>query len=171
MAAAVAEACATGTSTRKVAAIVDKVGISHLSKDQVSSMARSVDADVEELMSRPVDGLRTPYVWLDAIYCKARVEGHVASVAVVTAIGCDEDGWRRVLGMGVVDTGDSDRFGYAKASDGGCLLSVSQVLPLRYLLVDVFDREGLPGIAGTFVSRHLNGVIDGLAFVAYTNTL
>lgn len=106
--AAVAEMYATGTSTRKVGRVAERLGIDRLSKDQVSAMARSVDDDVEELMSRPLGGLRVPYVWLDATYCKARREGHVASTAVVTAIGCDEDGWRRVLGMGVVDTESHD---------------------------------------------------------------
>jgi transposase-like protein len=41
-----------------------------------------------------------PYPWLDATYVKCRREGHVAS----TAIGCDERGWRHVLGVSVVDT-------------------------------------------------------------------
>ena len=45
-----------------------------------------------------------PYIWLDATYVKCRRGGRVASTAVVTAIGCDESGWRRVLGVSVVDT-------------------------------------------------------------------
>lgn len=39
---------------------------------------------------------------------KCRRDRRVASTAVVTAIGCDEDGWRRVLGLGVVDTESHD---------------------------------------------------------------
>ena len=39
---------------------------------------------------------------------ECRTGSHVASVAVVTAIGCDEDGWRRVLGLDVVDTESYD---------------------------------------------------------------
>ncbi len=44
-----------------------------------------------------------PYIWLDATYVKCRRDGHVASTAIVTAIGCDSDGWRHVLGISVVD--------------------------------------------------------------------
>lgn len=102
--AAVAEMYATGTSTRKVQRVAEKMGVSRLSKDQVSAIASSLDADIEELCARPLDGSPVPYVWLDATYVKCRREGRVASTAVVTAIGCDAGGWRRVLGVGVVDT-------------------------------------------------------------------
>lgn len=102
--AAVAEMYATGTSTRKVRRVAEKMGVSRLSKDQVSAIAASLDADIEELCARPLDGSPVPYVWLDATYVKCRRGGRVASTAVVTAIGCDADGWRRVLGVDVVDT-------------------------------------------------------------------
>ena len=102
--AAVAEMYETGTSTRKVQRIAERMGIERLSKDQVSSIARSLDADVEELLERPLGDLAMPYVWLDATYVKCRREGHVSSTAIVTAIGCDADGWRHILGLAVVDT-------------------------------------------------------------------
>ena len=105
---AVAEMYATGTSTRKVQKIASAMGIERLSKDQVSAMAASLDAEVDELLSRPLGELRMPYLWLDATYLKCRREGRVASTAVVTAIGCDESGWRHVLGIGVVDTESYD---------------------------------------------------------------
>lgn len=105
---AVSEMYATGTSTRKVAKVAAAMGIEHLSKDQVSAMASSLDADAAELLGRDLSGLRMPYLWLDATYVKCRTGSHVASVAVVTAIGCDEDGWRHVLGLGVVDTESYD---------------------------------------------------------------
>jgi transposase-like protein len=106
--AAVAEMYATGTSTRKVQKIACAMGIERLSKDQVSAIAASLDSEVEELLARPLGGLRMPYLWLDATYLKCRREGRVASTAVVTAIGCDESGWRHVLGLGVVDTESYD---------------------------------------------------------------
>lgn len=102
--AAVAEMHETGTSTRKVQRIAGKMGIGRPSKDQVSSMARSLDADVEELPARPLGDLAMPYLWLDATYVKCRREGHVSSTAIVTAIGCDADGWQHILGLAVVDT-------------------------------------------------------------------
>lgn len=106
--AAVAEMYATGTSTRKVRRVAEKMGVSRLSKDQVSAIASSLDADIEELCTRPLDGSPVPYVWLDATYVKCRRGGRVASTAVVTAIGCDAGGWRRVLGVDVVDTESYD---------------------------------------------------------------
>ena len=78
--AAVAEMYATGTSTRKVQRVAEKMGVSRLSKDQVSAIASSLDADIEdevdnqgdieELCARPLDGSPVPYVWLDATYVK-----------------------------------------------------------------------------------------------------
>lgn len=79
-----------------------------MSKDQVSAIAKNLDTDVAELLGRDLGGSRTPYLWLDATYVKCRRDGRVASTAVVTAIGCDEGGWRRVLGLAVVDTESYD---------------------------------------------------------------
>ena len=75
--------------------------IRHIAEDVVNAI---MDADVAGLMGVA----RTPYLWLDATYVKCRRDGRVASTAVVTAIGCDEGGWRRVLGLSVVDTESYD---------------------------------------------------------------
>lgn len=106
--AAVAEMYATGTSTRKVQKVAAAMGIERLSKDQVSAICSHLDAEVEELATRPLGGLPMPYLWIDATYVKCRRDGRVASTAVVTAIGCDSEGWRHVLGIGVVDTESYD---------------------------------------------------------------
>ncbi len=106
--AAVAEMYATGTSTRKVQRVAERLGISRLSKDQVSAIAGNLDADVAELLGRDLGESPMPYLWLDATYVKCRRGGRVVSTAVVTAIGCDGDGWRRVLGLSVVDTESYD---------------------------------------------------------------
>lgn len=60
--AAVAEMYATGTSTRKVQRVAEKLGISRLSKDQVSTIAQNLNAGVAELFGRDLGGLRTPYL-------------------------------------------------------------------------------------------------------------
>ena len=106
--AAVAEMYATGTSTRKVQRVAAAMGIERISRDQVSAICASLDSEVEELSTRPLGDLPTPYLWLDATYVKCRRSGRVASTAVVTAIGCDSEGWRHVLGVGVVDTESYD---------------------------------------------------------------
>ena len=46
--AAVAEMYATGTSTRKVQRVAEKMGVSRLSMDQVSAIASSLNVDIEE---------------------------------------------------------------------------------------------------------------------------
>ena len=106
--AAVSEMYATGTSTRKVQKVAAAMGIERLSKDQVSAICEHLDSEVEELLTRPLGGRRMPYLWVDATHVKCRRDRRVASTAVVTAIGCDEDGWRHVLGIGVVDTESYD---------------------------------------------------------------
>ena len=93
--AAVAEMHETGTSTRKVQRIAERMGTGRLSKDQASSL----DADARELLARPLGDLAMPCLWLDATYVKCRRERHVSSTAIVTAIGCDADGWRHILGL------------------------------------------------------------------------
>lgn len=95
--AAVAEMYATGTSTRKVQRIAEKMGIERLGRDRVSAIAATLDAEIADLAEGPLDARAIPYIWLDATYVKCRRGGRVASTAVVTAIGCDESGWRRVL--------------------------------------------------------------------------
>ncbi len=107
-AAAVAETCATGTSARKARRVAERTGVGRLSKDRAGAIARDLDADVSELLSRDLSGCRTPCLWLDATYARCGRGGRVASAAVVTAIGCDERGWRRVLGVSVVDTESYD---------------------------------------------------------------
>ena len=104
VAAAVAESWANGVSTRKMERIARKMGIERLSKDQVSAMCRSLDAEVGELASRDLGGIEVPYLFLDATYVKCRRDGRVQSTAVVTAIGVGSDGVRRMLGLAAIDT-------------------------------------------------------------------
>lgn len=58
--AAVAEMYASGTSTCKVQRVAEKMGVSWLSKNQVSAIASSLDANIEDLCGRPLDGSTRP---------------------------------------------------------------------------------------------------------------
>lgn len=98
--AVVAEAYVQGVSTRKVEALIQTLGITGISKSEVSRMAASLDAEVEAFRSRPLAG-EYPYLWLDARYEKVREDGRVQSMAVVVAYGVRADGVREVLGMDV----------------------------------------------------------------------
>ena len=104
--AVVMQAWIEGVSTRKVDDLVAALGVeSGISKSEVSRICAQLDTDVAAWRERSLAEQATPYVFLDATYCKARVGGRVVSRAVVIATGVTADGHREVLG---VDVGDSE---------------------------------------------------------------
>ena len=62
------------------------LGMTGISKSQVSRLCEELDEEVERFRGRPLEG-SYPYVWVDATYVKARQDGRVVSVAVVIAVG------------------------------------------------------------------------------------
>jgi len=100
--AVVQEAYIQGVSTRRVDDLVQTLGLTGISKSQVSVICGELDSEVERFRSRPLGEALYPYVWLDATYVKARVNGRVAGQAVVIAIGLNaQTGQREVLGLDV----------------------------------------------------------------------
>ena len=97
----VATAYVQGVSTRSMDELVKALGIQGMSKSEVSRMAKSLDEDVAKFRNRPLDEMAYPYVWLDAMYVKVRIDGRVRSRAVFVAIGVNEDGEREVLGVDI----------------------------------------------------------------------
>ena len=102
--AAVAEMYVLGISTRKVEEVAGALGVSSMSKSQVSRLCECLDAEVAAFRRQRFDGVRFAYLWLDATYVKCRVEGRSISQAVVTAIGLDDTGHKRFLGVECADT-------------------------------------------------------------------
>ena len=101
LSAVVQEAYVHGVSTRKVDELVKALGMTGISKSRVSELCEELDEEVERFRNRPLEGAY-PYVWVDATYVKARQDGHVASTAVVIAVGVNgETGEREVLGFDV----------------------------------------------------------------------
>ncbi|MFC0468951.1 IS256 family transposase [Halomonas alkalicola] len=96
--AVVQEAYVQGISTRKVDELVQAMGMTGISKSQVSRLCASIDERVQSFLERPLEG-HWPYVWLDATYIKSREHGPVASQAVVVATAVNQDGYREVLGL------------------------------------------------------------------------
>jgi transposase-like protein len=96
--AVIQEAYVQGVSTRSVDDLVQAMGMSGISKSQVSRLCTEIDEKVQAFLARPIDG-DWPYVWLDATYVKVRQAGRVVSTAVIMAIGVNQDGRREVLGM------------------------------------------------------------------------
>ena len=101
--AAIVEMYANGISTAKVERVARELGVSSMSKSQVSRLCAALDEEVAQLRESDLFGHVVRYVWVDATYVSCRVAGRFANVAVVTAIGCDEDGRKRFLGLDVVD--------------------------------------------------------------------
>jgi putative transposase len=96
--AVVQEAYLKGVSTRKVDDLVQAMGMSGISKSQVSRMCKEIDGRVQDFLSRSIGG-EWPYLWLDATYVKSRENGHVVTRAVVIAVGVNTTGRREVLGL------------------------------------------------------------------------
>src|SRR4051795_6246164 len=104
--AVVMQAWIEGVSTRKVDDLVAALGVeSGISKSEVSRICAQLDTEVAAWRCRPLGEQAFPYVFCDATYCKASVNGRVVSRAVVIATGVAADGRREVLG---VDVGDSE---------------------------------------------------------------
>jgi transposase-like protein len=98
--AVVQEAYIQGVSTRSVDDLVQAMGMTGISKSQVSRLCGEIDERVNTFLSRPLEG-EWPYLWLDATYVKVRQAGRIVSVAVIIAVGVNDDGRREVLGMTV----------------------------------------------------------------------
>src|SRR3954462_5273835 len=94
---AVAEMYVQGVSTRKVAAITEKLCGLEVTTAQVSRAAQALDEELEKWRSRPLG--ETPYLILDARYEEVRHGGQVRSCAVLVAIGVDPQGKRSILGV------------------------------------------------------------------------
>jgi putative transposase len=100
--AVVAECYVRGVSTRRVEGLVRTLGIEHMSKSQVSELARSLDPLVADFRNRPLDAGPYTYVWIDALTQRVREGGRIVSVATVVATGVNADGHREILGVDVV---------------------------------------------------------------------
>jgi putative transposase len=98
--AVVQEAYIQGISTRSVDDLVKALGMSGISKSQVSRLCEEIDERVSAFLDRPIEG-DWPYLWIDATYVKVRSNGRVVPVAVIMAVGVNADGRREVLGMDI----------------------------------------------------------------------
>src|SRR6187431_3523795 len=98
--AVIQEAYIQGISTRSVDELVKAMGMSGISKSQVSRLCEEIDERVKAFLERPIEG-DWPYLWIDATYLKVRRGGRIVSVAVIIAVGVNSDGRREVLGMDI----------------------------------------------------------------------
>jgi len=96
--AVIQEAYVQGISTRSVDDLVKAMGMSGISKSQVSRLCEEIDGKVKAFLDRPIEG-DWLYLWVDATYLKVRQNGRIVSVAAIVAVGVNADGRREVLGL------------------------------------------------------------------------
>jgi len=137
----VADAYLAGVSTRRVEKLVRQLGLERMSKSQVSRLAKSLDAIVEDFRTRPLDGTPYPYLVLDALEVKCREGGRTVNACVVHAVAVNADGFRESLGLDVVT-----------AEDGAAWLAFLRSLVAR----------GLSGV-GLVTSDAHPGLVDAIA--------
>ena len=92
-----------GVSTRRMEKLVETLGITRLSKSQVSVMARDLDEQVEAFRTRPLDAGPYTFVAADALVLKVREGGRVVNVHALLAAGVNADGHREILGLQVTE--------------------------------------------------------------------
>jgi len=98
--AVVQEAYVHGISTRLVDDLVKAMGMSGISKSEVSRLCANIDERVLAFLNRPIEG-DWPFVWLDATYIKSRQAGRIVSVAAIVAVGVNSAGRSEVLSLSV----------------------------------------------------------------------
>ena len=96
---ALAEMYVQGVSTRKVAAITEKLCGTQISASQVSRASKQLDDELEAWRTRTLG--EVVYLYLDARYEKMRQAKNVRDAAILIASGVKRDGRRSILGISV----------------------------------------------------------------------
>jgi transposase-like protein len=95
-----------GVSTRRMERLVESLGVTSLSKSQVSEMAKDLDGQVEAFRTRPLDAGPYTFVAADALVLKVGENGRVVGVHTLIATGVNAEGYREILGMAVSSAED-----------------------------------------------------------------
>jgi putative transposase len=93
-----------GVSTRKVKDITEELCGTSFSKSLISSLAGSLDSELQAWRVRRLEAKAYPYLFVDARYEKARVDSRVVSQGVLVVSGVRDDGFREILAVEVADT-------------------------------------------------------------------
>lgn len=94
------EAYVHGASTKKVDEIVQALSMEGIDKSEVSRISKELDEHINSFVKRPLT-YNYPYVWLDATFPKVWEGGHVQNMALIVAIGVNENGEREILGFDI----------------------------------------------------------------------
>ncbi len=85
---------------RRFDELVQAMGLTGISKSQVSKLCKDIDERVNAFLDRPIEG-EWPYLWLDATYLKVRDGGRIISVAAIIAVAVNTEGRREIVGLGI----------------------------------------------------------------------
>lgn len=96
---AILEMWLQGISQRKIGEVTSKFGSVKIGKDAVSRIAQRLEDELEGFRSRKLTK-QYPYLYLDATYLKVHWSSHVGDIAVLVAVGVNEEGFREVLAVG-----------------------------------------------------------------------
>jgi transposase-like protein len=149
-----------GVSTRKVKEITEELCGTAFSKSLVSSLAGSLDSELEAWRDRCLEAEAYPYLFVDARYEKVRVDGRVVSQGVLVVSGVRDDGFREILAVEVSDT-------ESEATYQELFRSLKRRGLSGVELVVSDDHEGLKAA----VSRHFQGASHQRCQVHYARNL
>jgi len=94
---------AKGMTTRDIQDHIKDLYGYEISPEMVSSITDKVMDRAREWQSRPLDSIYV-LIYMDAVFLKMRLEGHVRNVAVYTIIGINLDGQKECLGLWISET-------------------------------------------------------------------
>jgi putative transposase len=149
-----------GVSTRKVKDITEELCGTSFSKSLVSSLAGSLDAELQAWRKRRLEAASYPYLFVDARYEKVRVDERVVNQGVLVVSGVRNDGFREILGVEVADT-------ESEATYQELFRSLKQRGLSGVELVVSDEHEGLKSA----VSRHFQGASHQRCQVHYSRNL
>jgi hypothetical protein len=149
-----------GVSTRKVKEVTEELCGTSFSKSLVSSLAGSLDSELEAWRDRRLEARAYPYVFVDARYEKVRVDHKVVNRGVLVVSGVRDDGFREVLGVGVADT-------ESEATYQELFRSLKRRGLSGVQLVVSDDHEGLKSA----IARHFQGASHQRCQVHYARNL
>jgi putative transposase len=96
---AILEMYLSGISTRKIAGIIEALSRVKVGKDAVSRISKRLEGEQQAWRERSLKGKAYPYLYLDATYLKVNWGTSVTSLALLAAVGVDEEGFREVLAV------------------------------------------------------------------------
>ena len=92
------DAFINGVSTRRIERLAKAIGIENISASQVSEITKGLEELVTAFRTRPLEE-EYPFLWIDALYDKVRIENRAVSLALMIAHGVNKAGELKILAI------------------------------------------------------------------------